>query len=339
MSSIRYVVVFVIFIVGGGLALIFFQSPIESSRTIASNSCNNIKEDQIWIEGGTFSMGAINFYRDEGPIHNVTIDGFWIDSHEVTNAQFAKFIEETNYVTVAERVPEKFPGMPPEMLKPGSVIFTPPDSVGNIVNWWNYVPGANWKHPNGPGSSIEGMDHYPVVHIAFEDAEAYAKWAGRSLPTEAQYEFAARSKREKQTYAWGGNELVVDGKYLANTWQGTFPVHNSNKDGYNGIAPIACFEPNDYGAYDLIGNVWEWTANWYAPKHDPQQNSNPQGPAEKDSSDKHNAGFPVKVIKGGSFLCAPNYCARYRPAARHAQDTALGAGHIGFRTVLNSETS
>lgn len=322
------------------LFVILMITNLQSKNTNdAINNCLTKTGSQVWIEGGTFSMGSEDVYREEGPIHEVTIDGFWIDTHEVTNAQFASFVEETGYVTVAERQPkpEDLPGAPSEMIKPGSAVFIPPTQGGRITSWWTYVPGANWKHPEGPDSNIKGKESYPVVHIAFEDAQAYAKWAKRELPTEAQYEFAARSKREKEKYAWGGNELAPNGKYLANTWQGYFPINNSKEDGYEGIAPVGCFDANDYGAHDLIGNVWEWTANWYAPQHNPKDQSNPTGPRKEQSYDKKNEGFPVRVIKGGSYLCAPNYCMRYRPAARHAQDTGLGVNHIGFRTVLNKK--
>jgi formylglycine-generating enzyme required for sulfatase activity len=312
------------------------QSSVANNAVANVHQCLENLGEQVWIEGGTFTMGSEDFYREEGPTHQVTVDGFWIDTHEVTNAQFAKFVNETGYVTVAERVPnlEEIPGAPPEMLKPGSAIFTPPNTGGKITSWWSYMPGASWKHPRGPESNIEGKELYPVVQIAFEDAQAYARWAGRELPTEAQYEFAARSKQENQVYAWDGDKVALQGKHMANTWQGFFPVNNSKEDGYEGIAPVGCYDANQYGAYDLIGNVWEWTANWYAPKHNPNDTDNPKGPKKEQSYDKNNPGFPVRVIKGGSFLCAPNFCARYRPAARHAQDTGLGADHIGFRTVL-----
>lgn len=300
-------------------------------------ACLTAIGSEVAVPAGRFTMGG-DRYPQEAPFHEVSIDAFRIDAHEVTNAQFAGFIAATGYVTVAERVPDPadFPGAPPEMLRPGSVVFTPPslDSPGG--SWWSYVPGADWRHPLGPDSSIAGKDHLPVVQVAFEDAAAYAAWAGRRLPTEAEYEYAARSGREGERFAWGGDEVAPGGRHMANTWQGMFPVQNSEADGYRGVAPVGCFPANDYGAYDLIGNVWEWTASWYRPQHDPADNDNPQGPA--DSYDPANEGFPVKVIKGGSYLCAPNYCRRYRPAARHAQDIALGASHIGFRTVALSES-
>ncbi len=289
---------------------------------------------QVWIEGGTFTMGSDSFYREEGHAHQVTLDSFWIDTHEVTNAQFAKFVDETGYITVAERKPQQTTTSS-KFLKPGSAVFTPPNEGGEITSLWAYILGANWKHPSGPNSTILGKDFHPVVHIAFEDAQAYAHWAGRELPTEAQFEFVARSKKENENYAWGGDELAPQGIHMANTWQGLFPFNNSNEDGYLGTAPVGCYEPNNYGAYDLIGNVWEWTSNWYAPRHNPIDKTNPSGPIEEDSYDKNNFGVPVRVIKGGSFLCSTNYCARYRPAARHAQDTGLGSNHIGFRTILN----
>ena len=321
--------------------LLFNQYPHdvnESSSTLAQHACPVEIGSQIWIEGGTFAMGSGNFYPDEGPIHEVEIDGFWIDAHEVTNAQFARFVEDTGYVTVAERVPDPklLEGAPPEMFQPGSVTFTPPLAKGGyITSWWSYTPGANWKHPAGPNSTIEGKEHYPVVQIAFEDAQAYANWAGRQLPTEAQFEYAARNNLNQTVYAWAGDELAPKGEHRANTWQGFFPVNNTEEDGYQGIAPVACYPPNDYGAYDLIGNVWEWTTNWYAKQHNPGDRVNPQGPEIYVATDPSKENFPEKVIKGGSYLCAPNYCARYRPPARHAQDMGLGAEHIGFRTVAN----
>lgn len=291
-----------------------------------------------WIEGGVFAMGSQAAYREEAPVRDVTVDGFWIDTLETTNAAFAQFVDETGYVTVAERTPnpDEIPGAPPEMLKPGSAMFRQPASLMSreILQWWIYMPGANWRHPQGPDSSIEGRMHYPVVHIAFEDAQAYADWAGRSLPTEAQWELAARSRSDGSTYAWG-EERVPEGKHMANTWQGIFPIQNTSEDGYVGASPVGCFPPNAYGVYDLIGNVWEWTADYYAPGHDTAETMNPQGPPAEQSHDPRQPGFAVRVIKGGSFLCAPNYCMRYRPSARQAQDTGLGSDHIGFRTALN----
>lgn len=322
-----------------GWGTYYYITQAHENSPTAHKICMKSTDAQVWIDGNEFTMGDDAAYREERPAHQVKLDGFWIDTHEVTNTQFAKFVEETGYVTVAERVPDAslIEGAPPEMFKPGSAVFTPPKEGEPIENWWVYVPGANWKHPEGPKSSIEGKDHYPVVHIAFEDAQAYAKWAGRELPTEAQHELASRAKLEKETYAWGGEEVAPNGIHKANTWQGYFPIQNTKEDGYEGIAPVGCYEPNEYGSYDLIGNVWEWTGNWYSAEHNPADNVNPKGPPKEKSFDKASGDFPVRVVKGGSFLCAPNYCMRYRPAARHAQDTGLGSNHIGFRTVLNKE--
>lgn len=307
--------------------------PPASTPSTSTNTQN-----MVWVEGGSFAMGDDEIYADEGPVRDVRVDGFWIDSHEVTNAQFAAFVEATAYVTVAERQPssEDFPNAPLELLKPGSAVFQLPDRLtsGDILQWWLYVPGADWRHPAGPASSLAGLEDYPVVHIAFEDATAYADWAGRDLPTEAQWEFAARGGASSD-YPWG-DQLAPGGTHMANTWQGTFPIQNDVQDGYTGRAPVQCFPPNGFGLYDMIGNVWEWTADRYAPLHDTAADDNPTGPMEAASYDPANPGVAVRVIKGGSFLCAPNYCMRYRPAARHAQDTGLGTDHIGFRTVLNA---
>ncbi|RMF11363.1 MAG: formylglycine-generating enzyme family protein [Alphaproteobacteria bacterium] len=286
---------------------------------------------QVDIKGGTYTMGAAGRYPDEGPSVEVRVEDFSIDVHEVTNAQFRRFVEDTGYMTVAEREPDPahYPGVPPEMLVPGSVVFVPPTDGSRgfkPLSWWRFVPGANWRHPRGPGSDIKGKDHLPVVHVAYEDALAYAKWAGRALPTEAQWEYAARGGLNGKTYSWG-DERTPDDKMMANTWQGIFPVHNSGEDGFRGVAPVGCFSANGYGLYDMIGNVWEWTASPYYPSHAPS------GKVPDEGYDPRQPGVPVRVIKGGSFLCAPNYCMRYRPAARHAQETGLGTDHIGFRTV------
>ena len=326
---------------GFAAALLVAQNAIAQYADAAGRAAEDCGAEiggEVWIDGASFTMGDDKTYPDEAPAHKVTVDGFWIDAHEVTNAQFAAFVEATGYATRAERTPnpEETPGAPPELLQPGSAVFTPPRGPGGVANWWTYVPGASWRNPTGPDSTIDGKERYPVVHIAFEDAAAYAAWAGRELPTEAQYELAARSKREGERYAWGGEKLAPGGAHQANTWQGVFPIINTQEDSYAGLAPVGCFPPNAYGAYDLIGNVWEWTTNWYAPGHTPTDNRNPKGPPKEESYDRNSPGLPVRVIKGGSFLCAPNFCMRYRPAARHAQDTGLGTNHIGFRTVRNA---
>lgn len=319
-----------------GFAFTIYFSNLFSNED--SKACLKKIGGEVWIPGSKYTMGDENAYPEEAPAHEVELDGFWIDAHEVTNKQFAKFVKETGYITLAERIPEPIEGAPAEMLKPGSAVFSPPAHGQPIKQWWKYVIGANWKHPAGKGSSIKGKENYPVVHISFEDALAYAKWAGRELPTEAQYELAARSSLEKETYAWGGREVVPKGVHKANTWQGMFPTVDTGDDGFKGISPVGCFDANAYKAYDLIGNVWEWTANWYAPGHNPSDNKNPKGPKQSDSYDAFNMNFPVRVLKGGSFLCAKDYCVRYRPAARHAQDTGMGTNHIGFRTVRNVKT-
>lgn len=261
----------------------------------------------VWVKGGRFIMGD-TLYPEEGPLREVSVDGFWMDRTEVTNAEFAAFVEATGYVTVAERPVDEtlHPGLPPEMRKPGAVVFIMPNDVsgmGDISQWWQYVPGANWRQPGGPDTSIEGKDHFPVTAIAYEDALAYATWKGRTLPTEAQWEWAARGANPDAPAPRAQPKQ-------ANTWQGLFPVINEAEDGFVGIAPVGCFEPNELGLHDMIGNLWEWTADAYE-------------------------GAPGRhVIKGGSWLCAPSYCLRYRPGARQPQEVDLATTHLGFRTIL-----
>ena len=296
----------------------------------AQTSCRDAAQhaDMVWIEGGSYTRGSTDFYPDEGPPQRVTVDGFWIDRFEVTNARFSAFVEATGYVTVAERQPDPqdFPGIDPALLQPGAVVFIKPaSSAGRLTQWWQFVPGANWREPTGPGSSITDMDNHPVVHISHEDARAFADWLGHELPTEAQWEYAARGGLEQARFAWG-DEFLVDGQHQANTWQGVFPVNNATEDRFPGTAPAGCFPANGYGLYDMIGNVWEWVDDWYYPVY---------GTPGSGGHDPRQPGMPVKVIKGGSYLCAENYCQRYRPAARHAQEATLGAAHIGFRTVKN----
>jgi formylglycine-generating enzyme len=288
-----------------------------------------------FIPGGTFVMGSEQHRPEERFTHVVRVDGFWIDRHEVTNAQFQKFVRATGYLTLAKRGLDvkSRPDMPNDMLVPGSVVFIAPTDAqlgGRITQWWRYVAGANWHQPTGPGSTVADKLNHPVVHVAYEDALAYARWRGRDLPTEAQWEFAARGGREGED-DWS-SAFDGDGKPIANTWQGLFPIFNSEEDGYSGTAPVGCFMPNGYGLYDMIGNVWEWTADWYKPSHAREPAVNPSGPEFHQVSAR---GSPSRVIKGGSFLCASNFCARYRPAARQPQEVDLSAAHIGFRTVLN----
>ncbi len=289
----------------------------------------------IFVPAGTFAMGSDQQQPEERFTHFVRVDGFWIDRHEVTNAQFKKFVEATNYVTLAERPvdPRSYPDWPQEMFVPGSIMFVPPkDARGADGRWWQYVAGANWRQPGGPGSSIAGKENYPVVHIAYDDALAYAKWLGRSLPTEAQWEFAARGGRDGED-DWS-SAFDSEGKPIANTWQGIFPVLNTNDDGYAEAAPVGCFPPNGYGLYDMIGNVWEWTSDWYRSGHARAAATNPAGP-ELISLRMASGQTPSRVIKGGSYLCSMNYCSRFRPAARQPQENDLAAAHLGFRTVLN----
>lgn len=291
----------------------------------------------VSLAGGTFLMGSNLHYREEQPPRYATVSGFWIDRTEVTNAQFAAFVAATGYKTVAERGldAKDFPDLPPEALVPGSMVFfEPPKSVQvrDINDWWRYVPGADWRHPNGPGTSIAGKDNHPVVQVAYADAEAYAKWAGRSLPTEAEWEYAARGGLNGKDFAWGDDQ-TPDGQWMANSWQGFFPYEDDKEDGYHGTAPVGCFPPNGYGLFDMIGNAWEWASDWYAPGHNfADGDVDPKGPADMTKT----VGGPVRVIKGGSWLCAPNYCARYRPSARQPQEADLGASHIGFRTILRA---
>ena len=297
--------------------------------------------DMVFVPGGVFSMGSERHEPEERYVHSVRVEGFWIDRHEVTNAQFAEFVEATGYRTLAERGldPENYPGVPIELLVPGSVVFISPANLadgGRITEWWQYVRGANWRQPAGPGSSVAGKNNHPVVHIAYEDALAYAHWRGRELPTEAQWEFAARGGRDGED-DWS-SAYGPDGTPIANTWQGIFPVINTEDDSYASTAPVGCFEPNGYGLYDMIGNVWEWTSDWYLPGHSRAAAIDPSGP-KRTALNLLPGQAESRVIKGGSHLCATNYCARYRPAARQPQETDLSAAHLGFRTVLNGSNS
>jgi formylglycine-generating enzyme len=300
-------------------------------------------EGMAWIRGGTFRMGSDRHYPEESPAHSVTVEGFWIDRFEVTNEQFARFVEATGHITLAERPPkpEDYPGAKPELLAPASVVFQKPDrrvDLRNHYNWWAYIAGANWRCPEGPESSIEDRTQHPVVHIALEDAEAYAKWVGKELPTEAEWEFAARGGLEGAAYAWG-EELAPNGKQLANVWQGEFPMQNLMIDGYEGTSPIGAFPPNGYGLFDMIGNVWEWTTDWYSAHHMAAPccaSFNPRGGDRERSYDPRTpeVRIPRRVIKGGSFLCAPNYCQRYRPAARMGQPIDTSTCHVGLRLIV-----
>ena len=303
-------------------------------------------EDMLWIPGGTFLMGSNDHYREEAPAHEVTVDSFWIDRHQVTNRQFQRFVAATSYITVAERPlnPHDYPGAQPELLVPGSAVFQQPAQrvdLRNFQTWWSYIPGANWQHPEGPESSIIGREDHPVVHVTFEDAAAYAAWAGKRLPTEAQWERAARGGLQGAVYTWG-NDFAPEGHLLANIWLGQFPWQSLRPDKHVGTMPIGSFPPNGYGLYDMAGNVWEWTDDWYRASHPNPASKpcciphNPRGANCEESFDPDQPGghIPRKVLKGGSFLCAANYCLRYRPAARIPETIDTSTCHIGFRCIL-----
>jgi formylglycine-generating enzyme len=301
--------------------------------------------DMAWIPGGTFRMGSDQHYPEEAPAHLVTVAPFSMDRMPVTNGQFRRFVEATGYVTVAEIAPDPkdYPGALPHMLQPGSLVFTPPGHPVDLRDWsqwWRFEFGANWRRPQGGGQSQHDFDDHPVVHIAYADAEAYAAWAGKELPSEAEWEFAARGGLDGAEFAWG-DELMPGGRFMANTWQGVFPYKNLATDGYTRTSPVGSFPPNGYGVSDMIGNVWEWTTDWFSSRH--AANSccipdNPRGGREADSYDGACSSTPIprKVVKGGSHLCAPNYCRRYRPAARHAQPVDSGMSHVGFRCIVRS---
>lgn len=305
-------------------------------------------EGMKWIPSGTFNMGSKHF-PDAIPIHKVQVDGFWIDETEVTNAEFAKFQKETGYVTVAEKAlrAKDFPDAPPENLAAGSMVFSVPDHPiqytgydhNEAYQWWKFVKGADWKHPEGPESNLKGREDHPVVHIAWADAEAYAIWAGKRLPTEAEWEYAARGGLNQQDFVWG-NEFKPDGKLQANTFNGTFPTTNTADDGYVATSPVKAFPANNYGLYGMAGNVWEWTADWYRADYyqilakQSDLTHNPKGP---DSSfDPPAPGIPERVMKGGSFLCTDQYCARYMPGGRGKGDPYTSLNHVGFRLVKNN---
>ncbi len=302
-----------------------------------------IPEGMKWIPSGRFLMGSEKFYPEEAPVHEVEVAGFWIDSYVVTNREYSRFVRKTGYVTVAERPldPADYPGALPGELVPGALVFRPtrgPVDLRDWSQWWEYVHGACWKHPEGPGSSLESRPDHPVVHIAYEDAQAFAQWSGKRLPTEAEWEYAARGGRGGADFVWG-DEMEPNGKPAANTWQGQFPWQNFNTDGYERTAPVGMFAPNDYGLYDMAGNVWEWTSDWYVAHRDVQTSPCCGGagraPNMERSYDPAQPQFriPRKVLKGGSFLCAPNYCLRFRPAARSPQMIDTGMAHLGFRCI------
>ncbi len=323
----------------------------------ASGRPSRRPKDMVWVPGGAFLMGSADFYPEEKPVHRARVDGFWMDEHPVTVAEFRRFIKSTGYVTVAETAPDPsdFPGADPEQLVPGSLVFTPPTrpvSLEDFRAWWSWVPGAQWRHPEGPGSTLHGLDRHPVTHVSYADAVAYADWAGKELPTEAEWEFAARGGLDGATYAWG-DDFAPRGRMMANTWQGDFPVHNELLDGYARTSPVGRFPPNGYGLVDVTGNVWEWTGEDYTGSHTDAAATpvapptaaaagqatccGPQRTPGADQSERPPAAPPTtKVIKGGSHLCAPNYCLRYRPAARQSQTVDTSTSHLGFRCIIRS---
>lgn len=305
--------------------------------------------DMVWIPGGTFRMGSDQHYPEEAPPHQVRVDGFWMDRHPVTNAQFREFVDQTGYVTFAEIPPraEDYPGALPELLQAASMVFQKPTGrvdLRFIANWWTFVKGADWRHPLGPESSIDGLEDHPVVHVAFCDVEAFAKWAGKELPTEAEWEFAARGRLCGAEYSWG-DDLTPGGRFMANFWQGEFPWQNLLLDGYERTSPVGAFPPNGYGLSDMAGNVWEWTTDWYSARHPAEKQKtcctpqNPRGGDEQNSYDSCTPAIriPRKVLKGGSHLCAANYCRRYRPAARFPHPIDTSSCHIGFRCIVRSQ--
>jgi formylglycine-generating enzyme len=301
----------------------------------------------VWVPGGTFWMGCD--HREMGdarPWHPVYVDGFWMDRTEVTNEEFARFIEATGYITIAERRPDPrdFPGAPPESVVPGAVVFTPPGRpvrLDDHFQWWSYVKGASWRRPEGPGSGLRGREKHPVVEVAWADAVAYAEWAGKRLPTEAEWEFAARGGQDRKSYAWG-DELAPGGRWMANVWQGRFPSENRAEDGYRGTAPVASFPAEGYGLYDLAGNVWEWCSDWYRPDYYATLAAaggiarNPQGPP--DSADPAEPGVRKRVNRGGSYLCSDHYCSRYVLGSRGKGEPDTGTSNLGFRCARDARS-
>jgi formylglycine-generating enzyme len=333
----------------------FLDRGFEPTIPNSAPSPGKVPEGMVWIPGGKFSMGAqeprhvnevgMHAIMDSRPIHRVYVDAFYMDKTDVTNQEFAVFVKATGYITVAERTPrlEDYPDARPENLVAGSVVFSPPDHPVPLTNhyvWWNYIHGANWRHPLGPNSDLKGKEKDPVVQVAYEDAVAYAKWAGKRLPTEAEWEFAARGGLTGKPFVWG-DEFRPNGKWMANTHQGQFPVQDTGEDGYAGIAPVAQFEPNGYGLYDMAGNVWQWTSDWYRPDYYSQLAAaggvarNPEGP---DSPyDPSEPTEKKKVHRGGSFLCTDQYCSRYIVGTRSKGEISTGTNHLGFRCVMTRE--
>jgi sulfatase modifying factor 1 len=322
------------------------DSPFASEPGVSPPDGVTPRPGMLWIPGGTYRRGSDRHYPEERPIHRVTVDGFWMDRTPVTNADFRRFVAATGYVTFAEIPPDPkdYPGALPHMLHAGSLVFVAPREPVDLRDWsrwWTFMFDANWRQPYGPGSTIEGLDDHPVVHVACQDAEAYAAWAGKSLPTEAEWERAARGGLAGAEFSWG-HEFQPNGRHMANTWQGAFPYENVKADGFDRTSPATAFPPNGYGLYDMIGNVWEWTSDWFSAQHAADAAKpccipvNPRGGREEASYGDCDpqVRIPRKVLKGGSHLCAPNYCRRYRPAARHAEPIDTSTCHVGFRCIV-----
>ena len=320
------------------------------AHSLAASDVARTDGEMIWLEGGQFQMGSDRHYPEEAPRHPVKVDGFWIDPTPVTNRQFEEFVKATGHVTTAEIAPDPkdYPGALPELLFPGSLVFSPPNypvDVSDWSRWWELRLGADWRHPYGPDSNLDGSMDHPVVHVSYADAKAYAAWAGKSLPTEAQWEYAGWGGRDDGEFAWG-DELEPGGQHFANVWQGQFPWQNLAADGYERTSPVGSFPANGFGLQDMVGNVWEWTDDWYRARHEAPASkpccipANPRGGPRSGSHDGcHPIAIPRKVVKGGSHLCAPNYCQRYRPAARHPHPVDTSTSHIGFRCVRNAKAA
>jgi formylglycine-generating enzyme required for sulfatase activity len=327
------------------MKLPFAVAVLICTACLAAPATQPAPEGMVLIPGGTFTMGCDDSRTpDAQPLHPVTLEPYFMDAHPVTNAQFRKFVEATKYVTVAERKPDPkdYPGVPADKLVAGSAVFNqPPHDVplDNAYAWWKYEPGASWQHPEGPQSNIDGKDNFPVIHICFEDAAAYAKWAGKRLPTEAEYEYAARGGLENKKYSWG-DEVMPGGKYMQNIWTGHFPSANTGADGFKGLSPVDAFPANGYGLYDIGGNVWSWCNDWYRPDYYQKLDTktptkNPTGPA--DSFDPDEPGMPKRVLRGGSYLCAERYCTRYLVGSRGKGAPDSAASNISFRCVKDAK--
>ncbi|QMU30844.1 formylglycine-generating enzyme family protein [Adhaeribacter radiodurans] len=314
------------------------EKAVSQKATVVLNQvADTAKTKMVWIKGGTFQMGSEEpEFPDAKPVHAVTVNGFWMDEHEVTYGQYAEFVRATNYKTVAERAlnPADYPGVPADKLVPGSAVFSAPAQeviLDNPLQWWEYVPGANWFQPQGPEVRVKNLKKSPVVQVSYEDALAYAHWSGKRLPTEAEWEYAARGGKEKQKYYWG-SELMPGNKWVANIYQGNFPDKNTGEDGFLGVAPIKSFPPNAYGLYDMEGNVWEWCSDFYRPDYYSQSPAkNPQGPT--DSYDPDEPNVVKRVQRGGSFLCSDQYCIRYKAGSRGKGEVTSSSDNLGFRCV------